>query len=78
MDKLNLCMRDARILKGLSQAQLADKLGKHRQTVYVWEKDPTKISISDASKISKILEIPLENFLLKNSTKCRYSEGETR
>ena len=51
-----LTIKQWRLLKGLSQEEMANKCGVHRNTYASWEDNPEKISIGNAKKISKALE----------------------
>lgn len=57
----NLTLRQWRVLKGLTQKDVADALGTH-QTVYArWEKDPYgKLSLDKADKLSKLFGMSRE------------------
>ena len=68
-------LRNLRKRKGLSQQELADKVGVVRQTISKWENgDSTPDSVS-LIKIANVLQIPLndvsdENASKKESMKC--------
>ena len=50
-----------RISKGLTQKQLADKIGVHQTAVSQWEKGITQPSASTVSKIIKALGCKIED-----------------
>lgn len=50
-------LKQARLLKGLSQNEMADALDVHVQTYRKMEKYPDTVTVGDAKKISEILEM---------------------
>lgn len=52
-----LTLRQWRRAKDISQEYMASRLGVHLNTYQNWEKDPGKISITNAAKIVDILEV---------------------
>jgi transcriptional regulator with XRE-family HTH domain len=44
---------------------MSEKLGVHINTYLNWEKDPGKISIDHAKKISEVLGVPLDEIIFK-------------
>ncbi|MCR5450667.1 MAG: helix-turn-helix transcriptional regulator [Solobacterium sp.] len=68
-------LRTARRIKEISQDEMAEKLGIHRNTYASWEEHPEDISMKNASIISEILGMPVEKliFYADDSTKCRVS-----
>ena len=66
MGEIRFTMRTARVFRGYSQEQLAEKLGVHINTISNWEKDTSKVPMRFADKISKILDMPLDIFLTPN------------
>ncbi len=71
-------LRTARRIKEISQDEMAEKLGIHRNTYASWEEHPEDISMKNASIISEILGMPVEKliFYVDDSTKCRASENK--
>lgn len=62
-------LRQARMLKGKTQNQMAHCIGVCRDTYRAIEADPERATISQAKKISAILDIPMDNiFFGLNST----------
>lgn len=58
-------LKEWRRAKGISQEKMAEHLGVHVGTYINWEKQPEKISISNAVKISKILDVPLNSIIFQ-------------
>ena len=58
---MRISLEAARKNRGLTQGQVARKLGISRATVVNWEKGNTKISYLALSKLSNLYGIPLEN-----------------
>lgn len=54
-----ITLKAARVNAGLTQKELAKKIGKSETTIVKWEKDKTgkKISIENLEKICKVLKI---------------------
>ena len=51
----------ARRNRGLTQGQVADRIGVSRTTVVNWEKGSTRISYAALTRLSNLYGIPLEN-----------------
>lgn len=58
---MKLSLRQWRNVREISQEAMALKLGIHVNTYQNWEKEPGKIGISNAVKISEILNVPIED-----------------
>ena len=56
-----LGLRAWRRAKDISQSDMADKLGIHVNTYQNWEKKPECISISNALRIAKILDVSIND-----------------
>lgn len=70
-----LTLKQARLLKGLTQKEVARELGVHVQTYSKMEKQPEEITIGDAKKLSEILNVSFDNiFFTTNSTLSRGCE----
>lgn len=55
---LKLTLKAARVNSGLTQRELAEKLGKHHTTIVNWEKgNGQNISWFDFQKLCKVLKI---------------------
>lgn len=69
---MNFTLKQARLLKGLTQKDMAHHLGVHVQTYSKMEKQPDEITIGEAKKISEILEMSYDViFFNPNSTFSR-------
>lgn len=67
MNKISI--KAARVDAGLTQEELANKMGVHRLTISSWETNPSTMQIKDAELLCKILNIPISNiFFGYNST----------
>lgn len=64
-----LTVREWRLAKEISQQEMADRLGVHVNTYIAMEKEPEKIRIGQAVRISDIFGIPLSNIDF-GATKC--------
>ncbi|MEK4149053.1 helix-turn-helix transcriptional regulator [Robertmurraya sp. FSL W8-0741] len=75
---MNITLRQARLLKGLTQKEVAEKLGVHVHTYSKMEKCPDEVTIGDAKKLSEILQFSYDFiFFNDNSTLSRYERGES-
>lgn len=72
-----LTMRQWRLVKGLSQEEMALKCGVHRNTYASWEENPNNVSVGHAKVIAKALGESVDTiFFNSESTKCRGNGGE--
>ncbi len=53
-------IRELRALRGITQQELADKIGVTRQTVIAIEQDKYSPSLETAFKVAKVLGVPLD------------------
>ena len=58
---IRISLAAARVNLKLSQRKMAEKLGVHEMTYAAWERNPEKIKVEMAEKISEITGIPVEN-----------------
>lgn len=63
--KLGQTIREQRKAKGLTQKQLATKLGKGESTIRMWELGKNRPKPELLQKISELLEIPLGNLYIE-------------
>ncbi|MGG3798946.1 helix-turn-helix transcriptional regulator [Metabacillus fastidiosus] len=67
-----LTLKQARLLKGFTQREMAHELGVHVQTYSKMEKQPDEVTIREAKKICEILEFSYDFiFFNDNSTLSR-------
>ena len=52
-------LRDARIKRGLSVAEVADEIGVSIASVYVWETDRGRPRDANLSALCKVLKLPI-------------------
>lgn len=75
---MNITLKQARLLKGLTQKEVASKLGVHVHTYSKMEKCPDDVTVGDAKKISEILEFSYDFiFFNTNSTFSRINGGNS-
>lgn len=65
MEKISL--KAARINAGMSQAELADILGVHRNTIASLEKEPEKMTIKLAKKICEVLDVDIDHIFFNSN-----------
>ncbi|WP_234396987.1 helix-turn-helix domain-containing protein [Bacillus massiliglaciei] len=64
------------MLKGFTQRDIAKRLGIHVQTYSKMEKDPDNVTIGEAKKICRILDVSYDFiFFNHDSTLSREREG---
>ncbi len=65
-----LTLKQWRLVKGLSQEEMAKKCKVHRNTYASWEDSPDNISIGNAKIIAEVIGESVNNiFFTNNSTK---------
>lgn len=57
-------LKSARVFRGLTQEQMAEKLNVHRNTYANWESDPENVQIKDALKIAEVLQMPVSSIFM--------------
>lgn len=73
---MDLTVKQWRMLKDLSQEQMAERIGIHRNTYASWEENPGTISISNALTIADALDVSVDSIIFAtSSTKCRVTKG---
>lgn len=61
----NELLADLRVRKGLTQQQLAEKMGVHRTLIVRWESGQVCPSMENIKKLSKIFHIKIDIFFNK-------------
>lgn len=59
MGKISL--KAARMISGLTQDELANRMNVHRATISAWESNPSAMKIKDAEEICAILNININD-----------------
>lgn len=68
---MSLTVKQWRLAKEITIAEMAEACGVHYNTYAKWEEDPGKISIDAAKKIATALGESVDAiFFSENSTKC--------
>lgn len=76
-DKMGLTVKQWRLAKGISQEQMANECGVHRNTYASWEDAPDDISVKNAKIIARVLGESVDSIFFNNSsTKCRIHVDE--
>ncbi len=57
---LNFTVEQARRYAGLTIRDMSDRLGMHKDTYRAKEKAPSKFSVPEAKKISKVTGVPMD------------------
>lgn len=72
MEKLQISLAAARVNAGMTQENVADRLGVSKQTIVNWEKGRVVPGIPEIETLARIYKIPQDNiFLPCYSTKSR-------
>lgn len=61
MEKLKITLKAARVNSGLTQKEVAEKLGKSPYTIINWENNKTSINLLDFKKLCKLYGIEEDN-----------------
>lgn len=61
-----LTVKQHRLIREISQEEMADKIGVHVQTYRAWEESPEKISIAKAKKIAAAFNISINEIFFAN------------
>lgn len=77
MSRYNLQLRTLRKNRGLTIAELAEKIGVSFQIVGNWERGSTEINLADALKVCEVLECSIDDLAGWNS-KTVIEEKEKR
>lgn len=71
-------LKQARLIKGLTQKEVAEKLGVNRDTYRRLEKYPDETTIKQAKQLSEILDMSYDFiFFNDNSTFSRFESGDS-
>ncbi|WP_445505783.1 helix-turn-helix transcriptional regulator [Niallia sp. 03091] len=71
-------LKQARLIKGLTQKEVAEKLGVNRDTYRRLERFPDETTIGQAKKISEILDMRYDFIFFNNdSTFSRYENRDS-
>jgi len=71
-------LKQARLIKGLTQKEVAEKLGVNRDTYRRLEKYPDETTIKQAKQLSEILDMSYDFiFFNDNSTFSRYENSDS-
>jgi DNA-binding XRE family transcriptional regulator len=75
---LKFTLKQARLIKGFTQVQMAKMLGIHVQTYQKMEKYPDEVTVKQAKQLSGILEFSYDFIFFNNdSTLSRYEGGDS-
>ena len=69
-DKMQLSIKQARLISGKTQQDMAHELDMHVQTYAKIEKNPESATIEQAKRIAAVLHVKIDDlfFLITNST----------
>lgn len=61
---IQISLAAARVNAGLTQREVAEKMGVSKVTIVSWEKGRTLPNMATARKLAELYEIPLDNIFL--------------
>ena len=64
-----LTLKEARISQRRTVTEMAEYLGVTRQTYHAWEKEPSRVSVTQAMKICDFLGFGLDEILFGGDAK---------
>ncbi len=68
---LKITLKAARVNAGMTQTQVAEKVGVIKETILNWENGKTKIKTFQLMALCQLYGISVDNIILpENSTKC--------
>ncbi|GIP02057.1 hypothetical protein J28TS4_04640 [Paenibacillus lautus] len=86
---MQLTVKKARLLSGMTQKDVAEVLGVHVQTYMKWEKNPEEMSIGTAKQFSRLVKFGFDeiffdkesnlirhNSILNRTSEYEYMEGK--
>ena len=76
MDRYKLMLKELRKSRGLTQTELAAKLGVTKQIVSNWEREITPITLGAAKEITKVLNCTLDELSGWEATKEQYENAK--
>ena len=62
-----ISLKSARMMRGITQSEMAKLLGVHRNTYVNWEEHPEDISIKRADEICRILRLTADDIIFFES-----------
>ncbi len=68
MEKLQISLAAARVNAGLTQADVAEKMGVGKQTIVNWEKGLSEPKMSQARELSALYDMPLDYIFLPSES----------
>nr|DAH87087.1 MAG TPA: helix-turn-helix domain protein [Caudoviricetes sp.] len=72
-------LREMRVRKGLTQAQVASDLGVSTTTYNAWEKDLSNVAISKVQALAEYYSVPISKIFLTYDLKnIQADEGDER
>ena len=61
-----LSLKQIRLVRGISQEDMADKLHIHVNTYRQWEAEPLKVAVGNAFKIAEILNVSVDSIFFES------------
>lgn len=63
---MQITLKAARVNAGLTQKELAKKIGRNESTIVNWETGRTKINLPDFKELCKILKVKEDNIFFES------------
>jgi transcriptional regulator with XRE-family HTH domain len=71
-------IKEMRAKKGMSQTELANKVGVHKQQLYRWEKNMQNPSIDSLCIIADVLELTVDELIEYRKVQGKISDEYTK
>ncbi|SDM15665.1 helix-turn-helix transcriptional regulator [Sediminibacillus halophilus] len=73
---MRLTLKQARLLAGFTQKEIAEMLGVHVHTYMKWERNPEEMSVGTAKHFSKIVDANFENLFFDHESNLIRQESD--
>lgn len=74
---MRLTLKQARLISGYKQREMAELLGVHVHTYMKWEQNPEDMSVGTAKQVSRIVEVDFEKIFFDNESNLNRQENIT-
>lgn len=68
MEKRRITLKAARVNVGLTQKEVADRIGVSETTIFNWENGKNKMPLEGLVKLANLYSMSIDDFLLPNKS----------